>query len=503
MTDNKDEQKDKKNETESTEKENQEDVQRLKSESATFEEYDKRYKSENLGELLKGLPKDRNVTINIGNVFGGETHLRDAFGHGQAKHTKRRSKKVPPKDGTDKADKWLDENQLVEDRILLLSVAVFNGATLEIIIDAQKRLQELIFENESERKPKSGIFESSISKRLLGIGASIKEGLEDTQYGRVKTRIVELNDDSLPSTIIKHYWEEYKFDAFHEIVIRWLREAADDTPFQMRVRAAIVVGELLKSDFRPIEADILSKWATSPNPTTRTSAAIAINIPAFDNEWAPQVLKLLHYWSTVNNWRLCWTATAAYAAYAGPIGLKFPDEALKDLRYIAKTGDLRLIGVLTQSIRSLFDEGETNENLYKKILDSLIDWTEKPKEAQGTVGLFVFLNLARIARIKADPEGDDWYTLLWLLQKRDKYPSNQIVSLWRRALNLKQSRMEAIKILQSWVKSVDADARLYDALEWLITEIVDKGESREGDRLRFYLQKMEESPSADKLLRNI
>jgi hypothetical protein len=490
MTDNKDESKDKKSEPDASDKENRDEIHASK--SPTVEELDKVVKNENISELFKAFSKSGG-TLYIGNLIIGDIQ-GDAVGHDQTKT------QVPPTETAEKNVIWRDDSQPIENRTLLLSVAVFNGASLQTVTDAQKRLQEMIFEIDLERKSKTSLFELPLHKRLTDIGASIKDGDEDTQYGRVRTKIVELNDSSLPPIIIKHYWDEYKFDAFHELLVRWFRDAADNTPFQMRVRVAVAVGELMKSDFRPIETDILSKWATSPNPTTRISAAIAITIPAFDDEWTHQVLKLLHYWSTVNNWRLCWTATATYA---GPIGLKFPDEALKDLRYIAKTGDLRLIGVLTQSIRSLFDEGETNENLYKKILDSLIDWTEKPKEAQGTVGLFVFLNLARTARIKADPEGDDWYTLLWLLQKRDKYPSNQIVSLWRRALNLKQSRMEAIKILQKWVKSIDDDARLYEPLEWLVKEISKNDESRERDRLRYYLHKMTESPSAEKLLRAI
>lgn len=502
MTENKDETKDKKNENASTDNENQEDIHESK--SVTLEELGKQFKSE--GEFLKELSKAGNVTINIGNWFSGVTHIKgDAVGHDQVKNTKsvkRRSKKVNPKEATDKVAKWLDDNSSIEDRVLLLSVAVFNGASVQIITDAQKMLQRLVSENDPERKSKTVLFESSIHKRLENIGANVKDGNEDTQYGRIRAKIVELDDPSLSPVIVKYYWDEFKFDTFHELLIRWLRDSVENTPFQMRVRAAVAVGELLKIDFRSIELAILNNWATSSNPTTRASAAIAISIPALEDEWSSQILKLLHYWSTVNNWRFCWTATATYG---GPLGQRFPVEALKDLKHIAKTGDMRLIGVLTQSISNLFDEGETNKDLYEKVLNSLVDWTEKPKEVQETIGLFVFLNLARNSRIKADPDGDDWFTLLCLLQKRDQYPSKQILSLWRRALNSKQSRIDAIKILVEWVKAVDKDARLYEPLEWLLVEISASGESREHERLRHYLLKMEEEPetsaTAERLLR--
>lgn len=497
MTENKDEQEDKKSETDSASNENQDDIRRA--ESVTLEEFGKQLKSEIIDELKK-------APFTIGNLFTGETHIhRDVIGRDKVERASKRLKEVHPKKTANKLTKWLDENQSIEDRILLLSVAVFNGASVQIITEAQKMLQRLVSEHDSEKKPRGTLFESSMHKQLKGIGASIKDGEEDTQYGRFRTKIVELNDPALSPIIIKYYWDEFKFGNFHETLVRWFGDAVENTPYQMRKRVAFAVGILAKEDLRSIELDILSKWATSSNPTKRIATAYALGIPALEDELSPQVLKLLHYWSTVNNWRLGWTAAATYG---GEVGLKFPAEALKDLKNIAKTGDLRLMGVLTQSISNLFDEGEANKDFHEKVLDSLIDWTENSKEIQGTIGLFVFLNLARTARMKADPVGDDWYTLLWLLHKRKKNPSAQILSLWRRALNLKQSRAEALRILNEWVKAVDKDSpRLYEPLEWLIGEIISRGDSREGDRIRHFIRRMEEQPetslTAEKLLRTI
>jgi ribosomal protein L21 len=507
MADNKDEVKDKKEESKSADNENQENIHESK--SVTLDELGKQFKSE--VEFLKELSKAGNVTINIGNWFSGKTRIKgNVAGRDQskrAKSAKKSSKTTRTKKTANNVADWLDKNQSIEDRILLLSVAVFNGASVQIITDAQRMLQKLVTENEPEKKSKPTLFESSINKRLESIGASIKDGEEDTQYGRIRTKIIELDDPSLSATIIKRYWDETKFDDFHEILVQWLRDSVENTPFQMRVRAAIAVGELLRHDFRSVELAILNKWATSSNPATRASAAIAVSIPGLDDELVQHVIKLLHHWSTVNNWRLCWTATATYG---GPTGLKFTSEALKDMTQIAKTGDMRLVGVLTQSVSNLLDQEDAtkeNKDLYEKIFDALIDWTETTKEVQGTIGLFVFLNLARNSRVKAVPEGDDWYTLLWLLQKRDKHPSKQILSLWRRALNFKQSRKDALEILNDWVKAVEQDARLYEPLEWLLREIASSGESREAERIRYYLQKMEEQPetsiTAERLLRVI
>jgi hypothetical protein len=142
---------------------------------------------------------------------------------------------------------------------------------------------------------------------------------------------------------------------------------------------------------------------------------------------------------------------------------------------------------------NLFKVGEIVPEYRKKVLDALAEWTEKSKNILGITGLFVFLYLADTARINADPEGDSWPILLWLI-RRDESLTHQTCELWRRALNLKVTRSTALSTLHRWLKMVDKDSRLYENLAWLFQAIAHRETEREGDRLRHFLRGLREQP---------
>jgi hypothetical protein len=385
---------------------------------------------------------------------------------------------------------WFEDHQALEDRALLLSAAVYNRASYYIVINAEKRLRALLPQDEGNKPTASGMFGSTRSKRIQSIGADLKSGYEDTEFGHNPVETVELNNPAMQSAIIQYAWKE--FDRLREVIVHWLGEAVIDTSFDMRMRAAAAVGELSKHDFGYIRREILIPWGTHPDCAVRALASFALGIPAWESEKAPLVLGLLHHWSTLNNWRLCWTAAAAYG---GLVGLRFPEAALRDLYRIAQSGDLRLLGVLMQSISNLFNAGEIVSEYRKKVLDSLVEWTEKPKDIAGHTGVFVFLHLADTALIESDPEGDPWPTLLWLI-RQDESQASKVLALWRQALNLKNTRSAAFSTLRNWLKAVEQDSRLYENLAWLFQEIIYQGPEREAERLIHYLRRLNDQPEA-------
>jgi hypothetical protein len=212
---------------------------------------------------------------------------------------------------------------------------------------------------------------------------------------------------------------------------------------------------------------------------------------------------LLHHWSTLrNNWRLCWTAAAAYG---GLVGLRFPDTALRDFHAIAQAEDLRLFRALSRSVANLFESGRLVPDYYLKVLDALVAWTADPRARIVTLtGLLIFLELALEARVEAEPEGGTWPTLLWLAREDEAY-RDRVTSLWRRALNTKSARKPALEALHQWLLTVDDDTRLYLPIEQVIVTLTTQGTEREKERLRFYLDRWasypkEKSESAAKVL---
>ncbi len=214
----------------------------------------------------------------------------------------------------------------------------------------------------------------------------------------------------------------------------------------------------------------------------------------------------MHHWSTLrNNWRLNWTAAAAYG---GLVGLRFPIMALRDLQNIAQAKDLRLFAVLNRSVLNLIHAGQVEPDYYFKVLDALIAWTSPPIDRiVALTGLLIFLNLVLEAKIEAVPDADKWPTLLWLSQENATH-QEKIISLWRRALNTKLARKPALETLRQLLQVVDKDVRLYPPIERIVRELVIQGVEREQDRLRYYLnlwatESKERVSSAERLLTNL
>jgi hypothetical protein len=400
------------------------------------------------------------------------------------------------------AERWFAEHESLDDRLFMLSTTVFNGASYQTILDAEKRLRAC-FPNDDEQKPKatSSIFSSTRTQRIQRMGASLQSGYEDTEFGSSPIDVVELNNPAIQPAILRYVWKE--FDHLRDILVIWLNQSVFGAPFDTRIRAAAAVGELSKHDFSYIRREILLPWATDSNSFVRASAAFALGIPAWESDKAPLVLGLLHHWSTISNWRLCWAAGVAYGSL---VGLRFPDAALRDLYHIAKTGDLRLLGVLTQSMRNLFNAGENVPEYRKKVLESLSSWTSGKKEIAGLFGLFIFLNIAEFSQVKSDPEGEPWPALLWLIDQ-DAEIAKQVFVLLSRSLEQKSSRSIALNTINSWLQTVQKDSRLFDNLLHVVKEIIAKEEKGKEGRLKANLQHWNEQPEtgqiASKLLTSL
>ncbi len=394
-------------------------------------------------------------------------------------------------------DKWFEDNSDLRDRTLLVSAAVYTGASYQIVANAERELLSLLPKDEQSKPITLDPFGSTRSRRLQNVGASLKLGFEETEFGRNPVEIVELNNPAMQSAILKYLWKEK--DSLREVLIRWLSSAAIDSPYEVRMRAAAAVGELSKQDFRFILDEIIIPWSKHFNFSVRTAAAFALGIPAWESEMAPLVLGLLHHWCTLkNNWRLSWTAVAAYG---GLVGIRFPDAALRDMYQIAKTGDIRLIDVLLQSFSNLFYVGEAEPEYRKKIIDTLADWAEHPNDVAGVAGLFIFLYLADTVHTKTDNDGDAYLVLLDLLDDETLGP--KIIEMWRKSFNLKITRSAARSIMYKWVKVVEQDVRVYDKFRILAEKIASSKDEREAGRFVSYIRQWREHPDLTQIAERI
>jgi len=398
---------------------------------------------------------------------------------------------------------WFETHTDLEERTFMLSLAVFNGANYQAVVEADEHLQSLIKPPPAEDEPPGtdSIFGTTRSQRVKEACAHLVQGYEEAEFGRSPVELIVLDNPTFQPAVLHYTWHEY--DRLRRPLLDWLRDLGFHPSFDVRARAAAAVGELSKYNFGYVRGEVLLPWANHQNSRARAAAALALGIPVWEGEFAPQVLGLLHHWATLrNNWRLCWTAAAAYG---GLVGLRFPDTALRDFHTIAQAEDLRLFRVLSRSVANLFEAGRLVPDYYLKVLDALVAWIADPKSRIVTLtGLLIFLELALEARVEAEPEGGTWPTLLWLAREDEAY-RDRVTSLWRCALNTKSARKLALETLRQWLLIVDDDSRLYPAIEQVIRMLVTQGTHREQERLRFYLDRWasypkERSKSATKIL---
>lgn len=386
---------------------------------------------------------------------------------------------------------WFQDHPDPRDRTFMLSLAVLNGADYQAVVEADENLQSEIGLSQMESEPAAwdSIFEPR-SRRLDEACAHLTQGYGEAEFGHSPVELVVLDNPAFQPAVLHHAWQEY--DRLRKPLLSWLQDLGSHPSFDVRARAAAAIGELSKYNFGYVRRHILIPWANQQDHRPRAAAALALGVPVWEGDLAPQVLGLLHHWATLrNNWRLCWTAAAAYG---GPVGLRFPDTALRGLRTVARAEDSRLFRVVSQSVANLFEAGKVVSDYRLKVLDALNTWTADSRDDLFVLsGLLVFLELALKARTEADPEGEPWPTLLWLVGEDEVY-QEEMTALWRRALNNKPVRKRALNLVHQWLRKVDEDDRMYPLIEELIVELAAKGADRERDRLLFYLDRWASNP---------
>jgi len=398
---------------------------------------------------------------------------------------------------------WFKTHSSIEQRTFMLSLAVLNGASYDDVLYADQQLHALIkpISAEKELKIIDSIFENTSSSRVKEARAQIKKGYVDTEFGRSPVDLIAFDNPSFQPIVLRYAWQEY--DRLRELLLNWLYDLGLSIKFSIRARAAAAVGAISKYNFIQVREKVLLPWANHDDDRVRTSAALLLGIPAWESEFAAQVLGLLHHWSTLrNNWKLCWTAAAAYG---GLVGLRFPDSALRDLFNIACSGDLRLFGVVNYGIINLFRFGRMASDYYFKVIDTLFDWVINQKNKIIAVfGLFIFLQLSLEDKIETNVSKELIPTILWIAQQSEEY-KDKVASLWQNALNYKATRIFALDALRQWLSIADNNEQTYQSIEQIIVCLAVQGTGREKERLYFYLNRWtndskNRSKSASKIL---
>src|SRR5262249_47335033 len=154
------------------------------------------------------------------------------------------------------------------------------------------------------------------SRWVKECGAHVIGAYEQTDIGECFVERIELDHRKFQPTILDHVWREYAH--FHEPILDWLKHMIDDQEAEVRDRAAAAVGQLCKYDFEYLYQDVLLPWANQADSHSRAAVAGALSVLAFEQCYLWHAREMLRYWSNhEQNWRLCWTAAAAYSGFVG------------------------------------------------------------------------------------------------------------------------------------------------------------------------------------------
>jgi len=381
-------------------------------------------------------------------------------------------------------ESWFDVNLDLTERAFMICLAVLNHSPYQLVVEASKNLQSIIQGLSDDGK--SLVPDSKLSTRLAKFSADLIQDYKNTEYGKTSVELIVFKNPVFQPAVLSYVWQQY--DQYRSPILSWLNELGKHANSEIRLKASAAVGELCKYDFDLVQKNVLLPWAKHQDQNLQMLAALALSIPVFDGSHAPQVLKLLHHWSSLKNDQLRWTATVAYGGY---VGLRFPEIALRDLLAIAELKDGLLFYPVVQSLINLFEMGKFQPNQYSLVLTALQSWTENTKKTiSHYLGLVTFCLLMSNSQVTENPSTKNWPwpSLLWLIKENDLY-QDIISCLVRRALNLQETRLSTLEAIHNWLKRASEDHRLYPLVGQIIYDIVDLGDRREKDRIITYLKK--------------
>ena len=324
-------------------------------------------------------------------------------------------------------DAWFSVHRQIGQCALMISLAVLNGASYDHVLAARNDLFKRIVPVDAQPSVEAA-YPARMNDLQREMSFHLTQGYQLTEAGPTRVDLTEFDNPLYPPTILKYVWQEYR--DWKPSILEWLYALGTHRDFEVRARAAAAAGELCQYSFRMLRDIVLRPWAKDANQQTRRNTALALGIPARREDTAAETMRLLRHWSSqTGNWRLAWTAAAAYGSLAGA---RFPDTAMRDLSLIASGGDMRLLPVISTSVASLYSLGRLVPDYYGSVLDGLAWWTKDGRnEIRTLIALAVFLALAQSGSHR---DGDEGANSMIDMLGYDSPERQRIIGLWQLAL---------------------------------------------------------------------
>ncbi|MEU6083061.1 hypothetical protein [Streptomyces sp. NPDC047108] len=359
-----------------------------------------------------------------------------------------------------------DDETSLRDKAFLISLAAFDEAayalTAEVSDDLYARFQGT---EDANRRPRVGVFGTSITKRLRLARATEYWQEEHTEWGPVTQRMACFEERRVAAEVLREVWTGHP--SARPGLIRWLERLAEDGRPLVRTRAAVAAAVLAQADLPSAMALLIEGWAKSKRYRDRLVAANAL--ATAHAVGAPNIPEILRTWcdGDPSEAGLRWTAIRGYAL----VGAMMPREALAALADAARTGeDVQEARHVAESAALLLtDESSTvREQVLRHMVELLQD--EPPVR-----------RLALHAFVLACTHTDDLLILQWYATADERggtEDARHLCQLWRMVLNDLRYTGEALQALGDWVREADQAPQVERYLAVLLPALAVTGDDR-------------------------
>jgi hypothetical protein len=410
-------------------------------------------------------------------------------------------------DARRRVEDWFHQDPPITDVAFLLAATVLAGCTYSTVSRHAARLEEILDDltgTEPGQRVRSAV--RSRSERLSTCLARLRPAVLNAEFGPYLTEAVSLDTPALVPMVLDVVWHEYDLAA--EALLRWMLEAGAEPSPAVRVRVACAVGKLAVFDFATVRSRLLLPWVRA-GAHERSSAAVALGVPAATDETIPLVLGLLRNWSRGSNEALAWTAARAFGTY---VGLARPNLAMGELLEILLRSDgnrdavavRRRHQAVTAGVRNLFMLGGRGDpDVALTVVAGLTDWTRR-KGSAADVSRALFTHFLSTAADSGSPESRQ----VWArLAAPEAAPFTG--HLLSECFADRTHQREAFGAVSGLLALADDDEALYQDVESLVRAAIGPGgpQSRPAQRAIHYLERDRSAPSSPaavgRLLRTI
>jgi hypothetical protein len=379
---------------------------------------------------------------------------------------------------------WFDVEQDIEQRALVIAIAVFHAMPLHLVNRAARRLAERMreAENPDPKLLRRTLFGLPMRERLDAAKAELVPGTESARYGRIAVPLVRFRNDALPQRVLEYVWQQH--DQAYEVVREWLRDLGVDPNPAVRARAGAAVGLLSRVDFDHVRHVILIPWADCGALPERQAAVAALQLAALEPGLGPLVGRLILDWLGPHqpiNRRI--TAVAAL----GAISVLTPERALRGLRRAVRDAPA-LIGPTAASLTQLFLSTE----MQARMLTVLHRWSLSPHKNLRRAAHLATLRIADEVVVDPDGAASPWPAVVWLADGTAHHAD--IVTLFAVLFDAPFTSEPAYKLVRRWVRLAGRDEEFIPPLKRFLAALV--AETKDPANLRWYLAEWREEKDA-------